>query len=185
MAHHEDKSVINLLIQLQNGDESVFEALRELYAPLMLSTVSKILAGDPGAGELEDLMQEAALALYNAAMNYDCNQTQVTFGLYAKICIRNRMISLLRRQSSQKRRQRRETPGSSVADRKSRRLAPLGELSQVVEGLLSPLEQKVYQLYIAGYSTAEIAKRLSKDEKSVENAIYRLRSKIKSYCAKP
>ena len=91
-----DRSLHKQIELIQSGDESAFEAIREQYAALLLSTVSKMMPGLPDA-EFEDLMQEATLALYHAALRFKPDQEKVTFGLYAKICVRNRLISAIRK----------------------------------------------------------------------------------------
>ncbi|MBQ5633734.1 MAG: hypothetical protein IIV11_02485 [Clostridia bacterium] len=56
----------------------------------------------------------------------------------------------------------------------------LKSLYAVIRKNLSELEYKVWQLYISGRSAAEIAALLSTDEKSVNNAIYRIRKKLRA-----
>ena len=45
--------------------------------------------------------------------------------------------------------------------------------------LLSPYENEVWRLYMAGYSASAIATRMERDEKSIHNAIYRIRKKLR------
>ena len=131
-------------------------------------------------------MQEATLALYHGALSYDLQQDKVTFGLYAKICVRNRLISALRklRRTTRAPLAPEKLP-QSASERKSDRRAPMGELSDLVDTLFSDLERSVYQLYLQGYSAAQIADRLGRNEKSVDNAIYRMRRKIKQHFESP
>ena len=44
--------------------------------------------------------------------------------------------------------------------------------------MLIPLKE-VFEYYIVGKSVTEIAERLGKDEKSVSNALYRMKVKVK------
>ena len=87
-----------LILSVQGGKEAAFSELCEQYAPLIDSMVGRYGSRlkDPGESK-EDLRQEAILSFYRAIMTYDIAQTKVTFGLYAKICMRNRMVSLLRK----------------------------------------------------------------------------------------
>lgn len=175
-----DQTLVKYIQSLQSGDESSFDFLREQYAALLLSMVSAALAEVPNA-EFEDLMQEATLALYHAAINFDLQQNEVTFGLYAKICIRNRLISALRKL---RRAIRTDVGGRDKSDltstqRKSARRASLGDLSDLVDTQFSAYEKSVYRLYLQGCSVIEIADQLNRTPKSVDNAIYRLRRKIK------
>lgn len=176
-----DLGLIKWIKQLQDGDEAAFDLLREQYAGLLLSSVSKAISGLPGA-EFDDLMQEATLALYHAAMRFDLSQDDVTFGLYAKICIHNRLVSIGRRLNRQKYATHSvsQIVPSSSEKRIARRADFLG-LENVAEEILSSFEFSVYQLYLEGCSVAEIAAQLEKPSKSIDNAIYRMRKKIKTY----
>ena len=48
-----------------------------------------------------------------------------------------------------------------------------------IRGVLSAYENRVWSLYIAGLSASAIASRLGKDPHSVENAVYRIRQKLR------
>ncbi len=175
-----DPILVKHIELLRAGDESSFQVLREQYAALLLSMTSGALAECPEA-EYEDLMQEATLALYHAAMTFDLQQTEVTFGLYAKICIRNRLISSLRKFRRSVRTDHGIDDHSRLTptQRKSARRASLGDLTDLVDTLFSEYEKSVYQLYLQGYTAAEIASHTGRTLKSVDNAIYRIRRKIK------
>ena len=49
-----------------------------------------------GQDSFDELFAEGCVALHSAAMNFDIRQTQVTFGLYARICVYNRMVDFIR-----------------------------------------------------------------------------------------
>ena len=164
----------------QRGDEPAFEKICSVYAPLILSTAKRFgSAGGESAADREDLCQEATMALYRAVRTYDTDQTAVSFGLYAKICIRNHMISLLRRQRSRKKQKPlsgaaalpREDPAGSRPDRR--------ELRALAGSLLTDREKTVFLLYIDGKSYKEIAHSLGVSAKSVDNALFRAKSKIR------
>lgn len=175
-----DSSILSAIEKVQAGDDDAFELIREQYAPLLLTMVSKVLANESKI-EFDDLMQEASLALFQAALSFDLSQKQVTFGLYSKICVRNRLISVVRKHRKRDSSARDSKMPVPIAERKSARRAGLGDLSDAVDTLFSSFEKSVYQLYLAGYSAAEIASRLQKSDKSIDNAIYRVRKKIKQY----
>lgn len=175
-----DPSIYTAIEKVQAGDDDAFEYIREQYAPLLMTMVSKVLA-DESDVEFEDLMQEASLALFHAALHFDLSQDQVTFGLYSKICIRNRLFSVLRRHRKRDPIVHESKMSITSAERKSTRRAGLGDLSDVVDTLFSEFEKSVYLLYLAGYSATEIASNLQKSNKSIDNAIYRVRRKIKQY----
>ena len=53
------------------------------------------------------------------------------------------------------------------------------QLEQNIQKELSPFEKQVLDLYITGMNYVEIAKVLGKDEKSTDNALQRIRTKMK------
>ena len=75
---------------------AAFPALLDEYRALIGAAVTRYGA-DLQATDREDLRQSALLAFYRAALNYDVAQSEVEFGLFAKICVENALISHLRR----------------------------------------------------------------------------------------
>ena len=53
------------------------------------------------------------------------------------------------------------------------------ELNRKIDETLSSFEGRVWRLYVSGCSFREIAADLGKNEKSVENAIFRIKQKLK------
>ena len=98
--------------------------------------------------------------------------------------MRNAMISELRRASS--RRRRADRTGLDIASVPDRASAPdedtmenLAALFSKNGDLLSPYEKRVFDGYMAGKPTREIASELGVDPKSVSNALYRIRVKLR------
>ena len=54
----------------------------------------------------------------------------------------------------------------------------VAEIWRALDCALSPLERRVLALYLEGMSYREIADRLGKVEKSVDNAVQRIRKKL-------
>ena len=52
-------------------------------------------------------------------------------------------------------------------------------LEQTISAELSPFEKQVLDLYMTGMSYSQIARVLGRDEKSTDNALQRLKSKIR------
>jgi RNA polymerase sporulation-specific sigma factor len=55
----------------------------------------------------------------------------------------------------------------------------LAKLYKIYSEELAPLEKAVFPLYLQGQSYRDIAKQLSKDEKSIDNAVYRMKRKLR------
>ena len=179
------------LKDFQSGNETVFTELYEQYKPLMLSMINRIiLSSFPGEGgsEHDVFMQEATMALYNAAKSFDVDQSEVTFGLYSKICIKNKLISVKRKLvSAQKKKNKADNARSRLASEKDSslhkrkiELVP-GQLADVIENNLSEFEKKVFDLYLEDLSYAEIAESINVSLKAVDNAVYRIRCKLKKH----
>ena len=179
----------SVLDGIRHGDEGAFAALSEQYRPLAESMAARYAAksdADDGFLTPDDFRQEAGLALYRAALSYNGEQTEVSFGLYAKICIRNALVSLLRRASKTKKAktlaQTTASPkGLSDEDPAFRLLTAEAKSSIVRQAreVLSPYELTIFEQYIAGKPPREIAKRVGHPVKSVNNAVYRIKAKLK------
>ena len=175
-----------MLNAVKNGDRSAFEELLKAYEPLIRSESASLVMKFPDfKGEEEEMRQEGRLALYDAAMKYNEND-KVTFGLYAKICVHNRLISYLRKLSSAKRRQDRLARQTEVslhtsAETNAVELARGSELNRLLTSVSSLYERRVFDMYLQKMSYADIAATLNKNEKSVANAICRVKQKLKKY----
>ncbi len=169
---------------LKNGDETAFVRISEAFAPLIKSEVARTVSMAARYEYDEDeFAQEAMLALYKAARSYELND-EVTFGLYAKICIRNRMRSCLRKLVS--RAKKAEKMCASVPEAHNKAPEELllaiednSEFGKWLSSALTPLESRVLDMYLEKRRYSEIAEKLGITEKSVDNALYRVKRKIK------
>ena len=179
-----------LLGAVAQGSEHAFTCLSEIYAPLVHSMSVQFASsftkkeGIAAVG-VQDLEQEAYLALFRAATSYNAAQKNVSFGLYAKICIRNALISLLRKCRTATRLEK-TTPGAKKIFRDAdvsffsgSDCGEAGKLKEQIEQVLSPYEKTVFEQYISGKSVKSISLSVGKTEKSVSNAVYRIRVKIR------
>lgn len=176
---------INRLVrEVQSGNETAFATLADLYKPLLSAEIEPYRK-ELSATDVEDLRQGAMFAFFRAALSYDTNQA-VTFGLYAKICITNGILDGLRSIGRLRHREisadilpapdgTGENPQQLYLDRQRIR-----QIYLVIKGLLSPLEYRIFKLYMAGFSYTEIAAKLEKSPKSVDNALTRIKRKIKN-----
>ncbi len=172
------------ILRLRAQDHSAFDELLAEYDPLIRGEVSRHGEG-LGSEDVEDLRQLALLAIYRAALAFDLEQGEVEFGLYAKICISNALISQLR--VIRRRAQEistdfigsfeigAEDPAARIVEQET-----FNALYDRIRTLLSPYENRVWGMYMAGRSSGEIAKILQKDPHSVENAVYRIRQKLRA-----
>lgn len=172
-----------LIRDVRAQEPQAFPMLLEQYGPLINACVSHY-ATEEFAAYADDFRQEANIALHQAALTFRLDQSGVTFGLYAKVCIENALASYLRwlirhQQSSSKLQTEKEsefeeTPEDWVMNRESYR-----NLLTRIQSLLSPFENRVWSLFVAGHKSKEIAQVLGKEPRSIENAVYRIRCKLK------
>ena len=174
-----DEKLTECLQKVKADAPGAFDELSAMYRPLVLSLVDSFEPSMPEESQSrEDLLQEANLALYRAAISFDQQQNAVTFGLYAKICIKNRLISALRRQ---KRLMRKQTQVSTVVSPPV--AAPdfdITALKNQYGHLLTRYEAQVLDLRLRDLCYREIARKLGKDPKSVDNALCRIRQKLRA-----
>ena len=183
-----DSAQISALInRVRMGDQNAFALLLESYNPLIESLITRFSNGDGAEMPREDLRQEATVGFYHAILAYDLDQSEVEFGLYAKICISNALISQFRRQ-------KRRTPELLTESLNTAFLVHASDdpsmeileeervktLYSVIRKNLSDLEYRIWQFYMSGYTARDIGKAVGKDEKSVSNAIYRIRKKLRA-----
>jgi len=181
------EDVRELIISVRNGDENAFASLLEQYRPLIDASIARFNSDESFSLYREDLRQEASVVFYNSIVAYDLEQNEVEFGLFAKICIHNALVSVLRTLKKRSAEQLTETAENLLTvqdfeDPSSRTLERerLKSLYAVIRNSLSDLEYSVWQLYMSGRSAAEIAQLVGTDTKSVTNAIYRIRKKLRS-----
>lgn len=178
------KNLIDLINEVKNGDDDSFALLCEEYRALIKKSSNSYFGLLPENCEasVEDLEQEAKLALYRAANTYNTEQNEVTFGLYSKTCIRNALISLVRKHSRK--------PKVSPSGEGSTSDDPLTGLisSENAEALMSKLgeilsefEYKVFIMRSEGSTPKRIAAELGDSAKSVSNALFRARTKIREH----
>ena len=177
------QQIENILSLVRQGDQAAFVQLLSLYEPLVEAEVARYAVGLSHA-DREDLHQAALVSLYRAALKFDASQQVVEFGLFAKTCIANALISelrVLRRRGPDALSS--EEPADSFVDDPAARLIEqeaFAALEARICALLSPFELRVWMLYLAGHRASEIARQLEKDTHSIENAVYRIRQKLRA-----
>lgn len=174
-----------------NGDTEgdAFGMLMERYLPLIEKTVGRFSSDLASNADREDLRQEALMTFYRAVLTYDLSQDRVQFGLYAQICMTNRMVSCMRRMRRLEAEQslfvKDETEISAEEGNAADPTVGIAEEERlqhtcsVIRRVLSTFEYTVWEHYVAGKTAKEIAERLCKSEKTVSNAIGRIRKKLR------
>jgi RNA polymerase sporulation-specific sigma factor len=175
------------------GDRNAEEVLVERYLRLVRICARPLfLAG----GDSEDLIQEGTFGLLSAIKNFDPEDGS-SFRTFAEHCIRMRLLSAIKSASRNKHFPLND--GISLEQLSEESSADLSALSEnfrcnpeelvlareskeelyaAFSRCLSRFEIKVLDLYLEGLSYREIAERLCKSAKSVDNAVQRIRHKL-------
>lgn len=192
--HRPDPAVRELVLQAQSGSREAYLTLLAKYRPLLEASVARFGVSEMTDQERADMREEAEQVFLSAVSTYDTEQESVDLGLYAKICLRNGLVSEWRHLASL----RRVAPlplvegiTEDVSDpdtdlpRQMMEDERFGQLCRTVRSHLSDFENQVWWQYVTGVSVADIAEGLGRDERSVHNAIYRIRKKLREKLTPP
>lgn len=188
-----------LLDRLRGGEESVIDYFMDKYKNLVRNKAQSmyILGADS-----EDLIQEGMIGLFKAIRDYDCGR-DASFFTFAELCVSRQMYKAVQAARRQK-----HTPlntyislygttekdsgekGESLAESLSSKtdLNPeeilidresAEELERRIGQELSSFENQVLDLYMTGMRYGQIAKVLGRSEKSTDNALQRVKAKVR------
>lgn len=137
--------------------------------------------------EKDDLIQEGMIGLLAAINSYDENK-KASFTTYSKRCIDNSIQSALRKVSRMKdipqnnlvslEDETADTPYNLSAEDEFLAKESVSNLSKALYEDLSKFENEVLRLYMTGFSYNQIAEKLDKNPKAIDNAIQRIRKKL-------
>ena len=191
-----EENINTILKKAQTGDSEAIDWILKEYSKILSFNAQKYyLIG----AEQEDLLQEGILGLLKAIKFYD--ETKSSFSSFAFLCIRREMISAIRKANTQKNSVLNEalTTSSMIEDSSdvdnyiSSENNPeeayllkeeIKEFKNFSDKNFSKLEKEVLKYLIRGYSYREIAKILSKNLKSIDNTIQRIRKKSEDWINK-
>lgn len=172
-----------LIEQIKHGNADLFAVLISRYDKFL---AFKVAGFDPDKTQHDDYMQEAILAFFTAVKTYDAERS--SFRTYLNTCVTHSLISFKRKMKRQYTTDSafvEESPASSD-DTVSDPLDVLENQESVdalmtdIKNLLSGFELKALTLYLSGSSYDDIAKNLETTAKSVDNALQRVRCKLKN-----
>ena len=172
----------NEIVELINkGDYELLAVIIERYYPVIIHYVSKYC---PEAFR-EDAVQEANLALYSAVKDY--NSDKSSFSTFASLCIKRSVISVLKAKNLKKTIpdellssiEETEIIDSNTPEKIFFEREDFREFTDSIKLELSSLEYKVLQLHLSGLKYSDISQQLKISEKAVDNALSRIRRKLK------
>lgn len=189
----DDMQNSELIKRAQKGDNDAIDKLFGEYKKVVASQARKYyLVG----GDLDDLIQEGMIGFLKAVNTFDDNKGE--FLPYAIRLINNEIQNLIKKSNTQKEscfntsvplNNQGEIVLGDVEVQKAYASSPESEfigresfddMLARARAKLSASENAVFQLYLAGYDNAEMARKLNKTYKSVDNALTRIKHKLKT-----
>lgn len=197
--NYRDYNDFELLSYVSEKNEEASEVLFEKYRPLINATANRLYCYCKNTGlEINDLIQEGLLGLNMAITSFD-EEKETGFYTYAKKCIERKIISLVVGARRLKHRVLNESLSLEINDEVSQTYIyeknlednsynpesillnseSAEELIKEVNEHLTDFEIQVFELKLNGFEYKEIAEILDKDIKSIDNALQRIKNKIK------
>ncbi|MBE7081942.1 MAG: sigma-70 family RNA polymerase sigma factor [Clostridiales bacterium] len=146
-------------------------------------------------GDSEDLLQEGLFAVFKAITSFNAKSS---FKTYVYTCVKNRIFNVIKSSNRYKNQPLNNYISLSGAfdnegdaDKTEiivdKHFGPEeifinaeaeNELKDIINSVLSKFEHEILVYYLKGYSYREISEKVEKKEKSIDNAIQRIRKKI-------
>ena len=143
-------------------------------------------------GETDDLIQEGMIGLFKAIRDFCLDKDSSFFAIFAGLCIHRQLYSAIEASNRKKASafeflfiffSSRGSEGSIGFTSSPEQLVIEQEVSRElwnrVNSRLSPMEKQVLQFYLDGNNYMQIAGLMKKSPKSVDNALQRIRQKIR------
>lgn len=188
-----------LIIRIHDGENGITEYLLDKYKNMVRAKAKTmyILGADA-----EDLIQEGMIGLFKAIRDYDYGR-DASFQTFADLCVSRQMYTAVTASGRKKHMplntyislsgheesKNGESEGQSLEDTLSKDNSNpesilidrenVEDIEKFIDTELSTFEREAVELYLTGMNYTNIAKVLSRDEKSTDNALTRAKSKIK------
>ena len=169
------------LARARAGQEAAVAAVLTHMMPLLRRAAARAVC--PGL-EFDDALQEGIIGLFGAIKTYHA-AGGASFETYAAVCIRNAVTAARRAAGRKKNAPLNQSlpleaaapaPGPEVlASRREQLRSTVAD----IQTRLSPFEREVLAAHLAGGSYRQIARQLGCTPKAVENALVRLRRKLR------
>ena len=200
MSKYENMPDEQLIRKLREGDTAIMDYIISKYKYVVIRAAKAMyLLG----GENDDLIQEGMIGLFKAVRDFDINQ-ETSFYSFAELCISRQMYTAIKLSQRQKhmplnsyislydiKKTASEDKQSPLIEQlemetnnnpeelfidKERMLMLVHELNE----RLSDMERRVLHLHLQGEDYRAIAELLDKSPKSIDNALQRIRQKMRT-----
>ena len=199
MSKYENMPDEQLIRKLREGETAIMDYIISKYKHVVIRAAKAMyLLG----GENDDLIQEGMIGLFKAVRDFDINQ-ETSFYSFAELCISRQMYTAIKLSQRQKhmplnsyislydiKKTASEDKQSPLIEQlemetnnnpeelfidKERMLMLVHELNE----RLSDMERRVLHLHLQGEDYRSIAELLDKSPKSIDNALQRMKAKLK------
>ena len=195
MNQYEKYTDEKLIEMLRKGEDDVMEYILEKYKPLVRKkTNAMYLIG----GESDDLIQEGMIGLFKAVRDY-CPNKETSFFTFANLCINRQLYSALEASNRKKHQPLNSYISFSIEEGEmgisldeifsDNSTSPedlvieqekFKEFMEKLDDKLSKMERNVLNMYLNGDNYLQIAQIMNKEPKSIDNALQRIRQKIRT-----
>ena len=189
-----------LVLMYRDGEEDAASFLMNKYKNLVRKKASSMYIF---GADRDDLIQEGMIGLYKAVRDYDMGR-DVNFYTFADLCVSRQMYTAVQASNRQKHlplntyisfyggmlnseegkeeyslintlpSEKERNPEEMVIEQET-----ADQIENAIIKELSEFEKQVFELHLTGMNYTEIAKVLGRDEKSTDNALQRMKTKIK------
>jgi len=190
----------DLVLAARSGDDAALcELLNKYRAFARVKARSYFLVG----ADREDIVQEGMIGLYKAIRDFNPDM-QSSFRAFAELCVTRQIITAIKTATRQKHGPlnnyvsfSRPVSGDDDGERVLGDVIPTAAISDPADlvisaeriralqahfdEVLSDLETEVLRLYVEGKSYQEIAERLQRHVKSIDNALQRIKRKLEGH----
>lgn len=194
MGEYQKFSDEQLIEMLRDGDDGIMDYILGKYKPLVLRKANAMyLIG----GDTDDLIQEGMIGLFKAIRDYRAERAS-SFFHFAEMCIARQLYSAVEASNRKKHAplnsyvsfySKMDEEGKSLAETLSADAMDNPEQMVIAQENvelfweetkrhLSELERQVLDEYLTGLNYRQIADRLGKSPKAIDNALSRIRAKI-------
>ncbi len=192
---YRDMTDEQLIANLRAGDKNIMDYILNKYKPLVLSKANAMyLIG----GDTDDLIQEGMIGLFKAIRDYRADK-ESSFFHFAELCITRQIYSAVEAsnrkkhvplntyvsfysQSGEEGKSLAETLSGDIMDNPEQLIINQENLQLFWEKLrerLSAMERQVLDEYLSGLNYRQIAEKMGKSPKAIDNALSRIKSKIR------
>lgn len=186
-----------ILHMISENNEEAKEYLVNKYKGVINYTINKYVSNQPLIGfEEKDLYQEGLIGLLSAMETYQ-DSKETKFSTYASRCIENRIATAINRAMNTKNKNLNDSVSLDYVDPSTgTSLYDFIGSSGIIDDMISKencdelikfgdnhlkgFEKEVFMLKVEDYTNEEIAAILKEDKRKVENALFRIRNKLKN-----